>query len=53
VFKLRVVIVHQDMDDTDQGLLEISRLCVKHEWTLLVASSLEEAVATASAEEKR
>ena len=42
VFKMRVVIVHQDVDDTDQGLLEISRQFIKHEWTLLVAFSLEE-----------
>jgi DNA excision repair protein ERCC-1 len=42
-FKLRLLVVQRDVEDNDGALLELTRLSVAHECTLLVASSLEDA----------
>jgi DNA excision repair protein ERCC-1 len=42
-FKLRLLIVQRDVDENDGALLELTRLSLAHECTLLVAASLEDA----------
>ena len=42
-FKLRLRVVQRDVEENDGALLELTRLSLAHECTLLVASSLEDA----------
>ena len=42
-FKLRLLVVQRDVEENDGALLELTRLSLAHECTLLVASSLEDA----------
>ena len=42
-FKLRLLVVQRDVEENDAALLELTRLSLAHECTLLVASSLEDA----------
>ena len=42
-FKLRLLVVHCDVEDCDGSVLDITRQCLAHGWTLLLASSLHEA----------
>ncbi len=42
-FKLRLLVVHKDLEDSDGSMLEITRTCLAHQWTVLLAASLEEA----------
>ena len=41
--KLRLLVVQRDVEENDGALLELTRLSLAHECTLLVASSLEDA----------
>ncbi len=42
-FRLRLLLVHRDVEDCDSSLLEITLLCLAQGWTVLLAATLEEA----------